>query len=92
MSSTLTSSLNASSNDVLNCLFTEQCVKFIEVRQSIKLFISIVKVESAVPQAAQAQNTRSYMFFFFLLICERSAKLDMGHILLPNNRIRSREM
>ena len=24
---------------------------------------------------------------FFLLICERSAKRDMGHILLPNNRI-----
>lgn len=49
MSSTLTSSLNASSNDVFNCVFTEQRVKFIEVRQSIKLFISIVKVESAVP-------------------------------------------
>ena len=42
------------------------------------------------PQAAQAQNTRSYMVFFFL-ICERSAKRDMGHILLPNNRIGSRE-
>ena len=43
------------------------------------------------PQAAQAQNTRSYMVFFFLLICERSGKRDMGHILLPNNRIGSRE-
>ena len=28
---------------------------------------------------------------FFLHICERSAKRDMGHILLPNNRIGSRE-
>ena len=29
--------------------------------------------------------------FCFLLICERLAKRDMGHILLPNNRIGSRE-
>ena len=28
---------------------------------------------------------------FFLLLCERSAKRDMGHILLPNDRIGSRE-
>ena len=52
MSLTLASSLNASNNDVFNCLFTEQRVKFTEVRQSIKLFISIVKVESAVPVVA----------------------------------------
>lgn len=52
MSSTLASSLNASSNDVFNCLFTEERVKFIEVRQLITLFISRVKVESAVPVVA----------------------------------------
>ena len=47
-------------------------------------------ISASWAQAAQAQNRRSYMFFF-LLICERSAKRDMGHILLPNNRIGSRE-
>ena len=52
MSSTLVSSLNTSSNDVFNCLFTEERIKFIEVRQSIKLFISIVKFESAAPVLA----------------------------------------
>ena len=31
------------------------------------------------------------LWVFSLLICERSAKRDMGHILLPNNRIGSRE-
>ena len=31
------------------------------------------------------------LYGFFLLICERSAKRDMGHILLPNYRIGSRE-
>ena len=34
---------------------------------------------------------RGVIWFFFLHICERSAKRDMGHILLPNNRIGSRE-
>ena len=33
-----------------------------------------------ISQAAQVQNTRSYIVFFTLL-CERSAKRDMGHIL-----------
>ena len=32
-------------------------------------------------QAAQAHNTRSYILFFFLLLCERSAKRDMEHII-----------
>ena len=46
------------------------------------------------PQAAQAHNTRSYivfLLFFFLRLCERSAERDMGHILLPNNRIEPRQ-
>lgn len=48
MNSTLAPSLNTSSNNVFNCLFTKERIKFIEVRQSIELFISIVKVERAV--------------------------------------------
>ena len=35
---------------------------------------------------AQAHNARRYIIFF-LLLCERSAKRDMWHILLHNKRI-----
>ena len=52
-------------------------------------FSKYLVVSFGSTQAAQAQNTRSCMFFF--LLSERSAKRDMGHILLPNNRIGSRE-
>ena len=34
---------------------------------------------------------RGVIVRFFLLLCERSATRDMGHILLPNNRIGPRE-
>ena len=37
--------------------------------------------QQVLSQAAQAHNTRSYIVFFFTLLCERSAKRDMGHIL-----------
>ena len=48
MNATLAPSFNTSSNNVFNCLFPKVRIKFIEVRQSIELFISIVKVERAV--------------------------------------------
>ena len=41
-----------------------------------------MEITSFAPQTAQAHNTWSYIvFFFYLLLCERSAKRDMGHIL-----------
>ena len=47
---------------------------------------NVIIILLIISQAAQVQNTRSYIVFFTLL-CERSAKRDMGHMLLPNDRI-----
>ena len=41
---------------------------------------NVIIILLIISQAAQVQNTRSYIVFFTLL-CERSAKRDMGHIL-----------
>ena len=58
---------------------------------SIVCRVSLLMVLKAVCSTGGPSSEYEELYVFFLLICERSAKRDMGHILLPNNRIGSRE-
>ena len=68
------------------CLL-EGDLKMSKSRDNVVIFDENVSYLSTSITGAQAHNARSYIVFFLLLLCARSVKRDMWHILLHNNTI-----
>ena len=57
--------LHALCHNILNGLFPEQCVEFIQFCQAVKLFWRVMEVERAVPSIRVFKNWKVCKIFFF---------------------------